>query len=151
MFYIDINIENMTLLHLDQVHEIEKDSFSVPWSKSELENEITNNKLAIYIVALNSGGEVLGYAGMWHVINEGHITNVAVKNEYRQMGVGKKLLTALFDIAIEKEMIGITLEVRMSNSKAQKLYTKFGFKVEGFRKNYYSDTNEDAIIMWKHF
>ena len=88
---------------------------------------------------------------MWHIVNEGHVTNIAVSPDYRRMGIGEKLLKALFDVAEEREMIGITLEVRISNTAAQKMYTKNGFKPEGFRKRYYSDTGEDAVIMWKYF
>ncbi|MDR2939712.1 MAG: ribosomal protein S18-alanine N-acetyltransferase [Clostridiales bacterium] len=141
----------MALNHLEDVHAIEQESFSVPWSKKELQSELTNNRLAVYLVALNENSDVMGYAGMWHVVNEGHITNIAVKREFRGQGVGSRLLESIIEIAGQKEMIGITLEVRISNMKAQSLYTKYGFKPEGFRKRYYSDTNEDAIIMWKHF
>ena len=88
---------------------------------------------------------------MWHVVNEGHITNVAVLEQYRREGIGDMLMEALEKKALELEMIGITLEVRISNYGAQKLYTKHGYKPEGFRKKYYTDTNEDAVIMWKYF
>ncbi len=145
----EIEIVPMDISYLDEVAEIEEDSFSLPWSKKELEREITTNNLGIYIAARHKG-HVVGYAGMWHVVTEGHITNVAVKESYRRCGVGTKLVLGLVQIAQEREMIGITLEVRIGNLGAQRLYTKHGFKPEGFRKNYYSDTNEDAVIMWKY-
>ncbi|MCL2593146.1 MAG: ribosomal protein S18-alanine N-acetyltransferase [Defluviitaleaceae bacterium] len=135
--------------HLNDVYAIEEDSFSIPWSKHELEKDAFENKLSIYLLALFEG-EVAGYVGMWHVVNEGHITNIAVKKEYRGNGIGDKLIKQLINIAIEKEMIGITLEVRMNNAPAQKLYANNGFKIEGLRKNYYKDTKEDAIIMWRY-
>lgn len=135
--------------HLDKVYDIELDSFSIPWSKNDLERDIFENKLSLYLVALYNG-EVCGYAGLWHVVTEGHITNIAVKNEYRNLGVGHMLMKAIEKNCIEKEMTGITLEVRMNNIPAQKLYLKNGFKVEGIRKNYYADTKEDALIMWKY-
>ena len=97
------------------------------------------------------GERIVGYAGMWHVVTEGQITNVAVMDEYRNRKVGSALMEALIKTAEEREMIGITLEVKISNYPAQKLYSKYGFKPEGFRKNYYKDTNEDAIVMWKYF
>ena len=137
----------MRACHLPQVCEIERDCFPIPWSRQEFEREIRENKLAVYFVACG-GGEVIGYAGMWHVVNEGHITNVAVRGDKRRQGVGDALVAALIDEARRREMIGLTLEVRISNTHAQRLYTKHGFKVEGFRKNYYADTHEDAIIMW---
>lgn len=135
--------------HIDGVYKIEVESFTIPWSKRDLEKDALENKMSIYIVALEDE-KVIGYAGMWHVVTEGHITNIAVDSLYRNKGIGDMLLNQLTKIAIEKEMIGITLEVRMSNVPAQKLYFKHGYKVEGFRKNYYADTKEDAIIMWKY-
>ncbi len=134
--------------HIDEVHKIELESFSIPWTKGDFIHEITNNKLAIYIVAVDEG-KVVGYGGMWHVVTEGHITNIAVADSHRKKGVGTAILQEFIRIAIEREMIGITLEVRVNNQAGIRLYTKHDFKVEGFRKNYYSDTKEDAIIMWK--
>ena len=106
--------------------------------------------MAIYYVAVENG-KVLGYAGMWHVVVEGHITNVGVMEEARCKGIGSMLMEKLIEIGVEKKMYGITLEVRMGNAPAQALYHKYGFKAEGIRKNYYPDTKEDAIIMWKYF
>lgn len=142
-------IEKMEEKHLDMVFEIEKNCFVTPWTYDALKKELAENKLATYLVALKDE-EVVGYAGMWHVVNEGHITNIAVKEEYRRKGVGTMILDAFVDQAYRLNMIGITLEVRVSNLGAQRMYTKLGFKPEGFRKNYYADTKEDAIIMWKY-
>jgi ribosomal-protein-alanine N-acetyltransferase len=88
---------------------------------------------------------------MWRVFDEAHITNVAVASASRRRGVGSLLISSLIKAAREMDMVGLTLEVRVGNERAQKLYTKFGFKPEGLRTNYYSDTKEDAIIMWKSF
>ena len=134
---------------LDQVYEIELDSFSIPWTKEDLHKDAVLNKMAIYLVA-ECENKIIGYAGMWHVVNEGHITNIAVSMPYRKMGVGHCLIKELERIAKERSMIGITLEVRMNNTAAQRLYMKNGYKVEGIRKNYYADTKEDALIMWKY-
>jgi len=134
--------------HLDEVYAIETESFYSPWSRKELENEL-NNPFAIYVVVIEEN-RVIGYGGMWHVVTEGHITNIAVSQEERGKGYGRAILEEMIRLAYEKEMIGITLEVRVSNLKAQKLYTSFGFKIEGYRKEYYADTREDALIMWKH-
>lgn len=144
-----VHIEKMTLEHLDKVHEIENDCFAIPWSKKAFKDELQTNKMAIYVVAIEDN-EVVGYGGMWHVINEGHITNIAVKKEHRQKGIGTKIVNGLIDIAKEKEMIGITLEVRVSNQIAIDIYKKSGFIIEGLRKEYYDDNREDAIVMWKH-
>ena len=143
-----IKIEYMTLAHLEDVYAIELNSFSIPWEKEDFIKELNENKMAIYIVAFLDD-EIVGYGGMWHIINEGHITNIAASEQYRRRGIGTAILRRMIEIANEKEMIGITLEVRVGNESAMKLYSKFGFKAEGLRKNYYTDTKEDAVIMWK--
>ncbi|MDE6182783.1 MAG: ribosomal protein S18-alanine N-acetyltransferase, partial [Eubacteriales bacterium] len=127
-----IDIKEMTKEHIEQVYEIEKICFSIPWSKKAFEDELNKNKMAIYIVAL-ADEKVVGYGGMWHVINEGHITNVAVSPEYRRKGIGESLIKKLIEIAKEKEMIGLTLEVRISNEIAKNLYKKQGFLLDGIR------------------
>ena len=143
-----INIQFMNAQHIEEILQIEFDAFTTPWTRNDFNSELANNN-AIYIVA-SENNNVIGYAGMWHVINEGHILNVAVKAENRKQGVGTLLISELVNIAIEKEMIGLTLEVRESNTAALQLYQKFGFKAEGIRKRYYSDPSEDAVIMWKY-
>ena len=145
-----IEIIPMTEEHIDGVLALEEETFSIPWTRADFEREIKENFMAIYYVAVEDG-RIIGYAGMWHVITEGHITNVGVLEDARGKGVGSMLMEKLIDVALEKEMIGITLEVRMGNAPAQALYHKYGFRAEGIRKNYYPDTKEDAIIMWKYF
>jgi len=145
-----IKIEKMNKNHINQVVEIENESFDIPWSRNSFEKELFENKFAYYFVALD-GKKVVGYGGLWHIVNEGHITNIAVAKEYRNKGIGKLILKSLCDLAIELEMIGLTLEVRKTNKIAQNLYKKIGFKIDGIRREYYSDTKEDAIIMWKYF
>ena len=145
-----IRIEPMTREHVDGVLAVEEACFSIPWTREDFVREVEENKMAIYCVAVCQE-RVIGFAGMWHIINEGHITNIAVLEEFRRHKVGERLLLSLFQIALEKEMIGITLEVRMGNAPAQAMYAKHGFKAEGIRKKYYAETGEDAIIMWKYF
>ena len=128
---------------------IENLSFPVPWSRKSITDEITKNSFARYICA-RIGGQVVGYAGMWLICREGHITNIAVHPEFRENGIGSRLLKKLIEISREKGIKKITLEVRKSNTAAKNLYYKYGFKEEGIRKSYYSDNGEDAIIMWKH-
>lgn len=138
----------MNKSHIDGIMEIEKDSFVIPWSRAAVEKELSNN-LAIYAV-VKENDKVVGYGGMWHVVNEGHITNIAVHKDYRRKGIGNIIVNKLIEIAEEKEMIGLTLEVRKSNFPALELYRKNGFKLEGIRPEYYEDNKEDAYIMWKY-
>jgi ribosomal-protein-alanine N-acetyltransferase len=144
-----ITVVPMKTEHVPQVYEIEKESFSSPWSLGEIEKELRENKFAAYFVAVEDGA-VIGYAGMWHIVNEGHVTNIAVSEGRRGKGVGGALIGALVSEAVRRGMIGLTLEVRVSNERARRLYAKSGFVPEGVRKNYYSDAREDAIIMWKY-
>lgn len=144
-----IEIIPMQFEHIDAVAKIEADSNIIAWSKKSLLDDF-NKDYSIYFVAVENG-VVFGYCGMYHIIDEGHITNIVVECEHRNMGIGSKFMQKLIEIAVSRKIVAITLEVRISNIIAQKLYTKFGFKIEGFRKNYYSDTHEDAIIMWKYF
>jgi len=127
---------------------VEKLSFTIPWSKNALIEEVLNNRMAIYITA-KVNGKAIGYAAMWKIFDEGHITNIAVHPEYRQNGIGSRLVEKLVDIAKERGIVKMTLEVRKSNLAAQALYCKYGFKEMGLRKGYYADNGEDAIIMWK--
>ncbi len=145
-----IEVMPMTASDIEGVLKVEESCFAIAWTKADFEREMNENKLAVYFVA-KDGEKIVGYAGMWHVVTEGQITNVAVLEEYRGQKVGSLLMEALIRTAEEREMIGITLEVKISNYPAQKLYAKYGFKPEGFRKNYYKDTNEDAVVMWKYF
>ena len=144
-----VEIMDMTMKYIDDVVVVESLSFKIPWSKNSFIEEIKNNKFARYIVA-GIDGKIVGYAGMWKVFDEGHITNVAVHPEYRGRGIGSALVKGLIQIAAREEITSMTLEVRESNSVAQKLYSRHGFVNSGERKNYYSDNGENAIIMWKN-
>ncbi len=145
---INVSIVPLAISHLDDIMEIEKLSFTIPWTREALAEEITRNKFAVYIGAL-LGGKVVGYAGMWKILDEAHITNIAVHPLYRGMKAGSALLEKLIEIARNAGIGRMTLEVRQSNAAAQALYAKYGFKEYGTRKRYYSDNNEDAVIMWK--
>ncbi|MBQ8733287.1 MAG: ribosomal protein S18-alanine N-acetyltransferase, partial [Anaerotignum sp.] len=120
-----IEIIPMTEEHIDGVVALEEATFSIPWTRADFEREVKENSMAIYYVAVMDG-KIIGYAGMWHVITEGHITNVGVLEEVRGKGVGSMLMEKLIEVALEKEMDGITLEVRMGNAPAQALYHKYG-------------------------
>lgn len=143
-----ITIREMKKEDIDEVLEIEKASFTTPWSKDAFTIEITQNMLAKYIVA-EVDEKIVGYGGVWLIVDEGHITNIAVSRQYRGFGVGEKLIQGLVDLCSDKNIRAMTLEVRKSNEVAKKLYKKHGFKEYGIRPKYYADDNEDAIIMWK--
>jgi len=145
-----ITIIPTTVDHADEIHAIEMEAFPNPWSKNAILYEINYNH-SICLVAWDAEkSTVAGHVTMRHVVNEGHISNIAVAKAYQQQGAGSALMEALVQAAIDREMIGITLEVRPSNHAALALYFKHGFVEEGRRKNFYSHPNEDAIIMWKH-
>lgn len=144
-----IRITSMKKEHIDRISEIENICFETPWSRESFEKELDENSLAYYIVGI-SEDQVLGYAGMWVIVDEGHITNIAVHPDFHNKGIGSQLVRSLIHEAKNRGLVGLTLEVRQSNVKAQNLYTKFGFLNGGIRKRYYQDTGEDAMIMWKY-
>ena len=147
---MNYDIIPMTADHLDQVAEIEQICFSDPWSRRML-SEHLENECAATLVALSENGTVLGYAGLLVVLDEGYITNVAVRPEYRRQGIAGELLAVFHRFAEGNKMAFLTLEVRDSNASARALYTKHGFKEVGVRKNYYDHPKEDAIIMTLEF
>ena len=143
----DITIRRMTWLDVEEVTAVEEASFAIPWTKEAFMNEMLRNEQAIYFVAVHDR-RVIGFAGVWKIVDEGHITNIAVLPEYRGQGVGNQLLHALVTYARAQSLAALTLEVRVSNVGAQTLYEQFGFECAGRRKRYYQDNNEDALIYW---
>ena len=137
----------MTKDDIDGVYKIEKISFADPWSKESIRTEL-KNPLSNYIVC-ERDGVIVGYLGVWFIIDEAHITNVAVDPSHRKAGIGSSLIEKLVEDCKKSNIKSITLEVRKSNIIAQNLYRKYGFKPGGIRKEYYNDNKEDAIIMWK--
>lgn len=144
----DVVIRKMTEEDIDEVLEIEKESFKTPWSREAFVLELVKNQLASYIVA-EKEGKIIGYGGLWFILDEAHITNIAVAAQYRGQGVGNLIMEGLIKICEEKGINSMTLEVRKSNIVAQSLYKKYGFVSCGVRPGYYTDTKEDAIIMWR--
>lgn len=136
----------MTGDHIDEVADIERLCFSDPWSRRML-SEHLENECAATLVAQGSDGTVLGYAGLLVVLDEGYITNVAVRPEYRRQGIAGELLSVFRRFAEGNKMAFLTLEVRQSNQAARALYAKYGYVEVGVRKNYYDHPKEDAIIM----
>ena len=142
-----IVIHDMTLDDLAGVQDVERASFPVPWPANAFRHELTQNRNARYVVA-RDGERIVGYAGLWLMVDEAHITTFAVHPDARRRRVGERLLQRLFEIAAELRAQWLTLEVRASNLAAQRLYEKYGFRRAGVRRRYYSDNNEDALIMW---
>ena len=145
-----VRIVPMTADHLDEVAELERICFSTPWSRNMLAEEL-DNALSAFLVALDDAGRVVGYAGLQVVLDEGYITNVAVRPECRRKGIAGKLLQVFLDFAQGNRLAFLTLEVRASNAAAIALYESRGFQAAGRRKNYYEHPREDAIIMTKEF
>lgn len=142
----DYLMRPLAMSDLDAMEKLERECFTLPWSRYSFANEL-KNRCARYIV-LEAEGVIVGYAGMWVVIDEGHITNVAVSPDHRQKGYGKSLMLELMRRALEEGVCLMTLEVRKSNDIAQTLYTQLGFEPCGLRKGYYTDNGEDAVLMW---
>ena len=144
----ECTIRKMVLHDIDQVLEVERLSFTNPWSKDTFQAEIQSNLFAYYFVAVQNE-TIVGYGGMWMILDEAHVTNIAVHPDFRGLNFGKKLVQELIIQAFKQGASKITLEVRVSNLAARNLYKGFGFHEAGIRKGYYSDNNEHAIIMWK--
>ncbi|WP_425288298.1 ribosomal protein S18-alanine N-acetyltransferase [Terribacillus halophilus] len=140
-------VRPMRLADVSAVYAIERASFAVPWSMDIFEREITENTFANYFV-IESDGVIAGYCGMWLVIDEAQITNIAILPDYRGQKLGEKLFAHVLEQAIFAGAYRLSLEVRVSNIPAQHLYRKFGLVPGGIRKNYYTDNHEDAIVMW---
>ena len=145
-----VRIVPMTADHLDEVAELERICFSAPWSRNMLAEEL-NNALSAMLVALDDSGRVVGYAGVQVILDEGYITNVAVRPECRRQGVAGKLLEVFLSFAQGNKLAFLTLEVRASNQAAIILYGRHGFRSVGRRRNYYEHPREDAIIMTREF
>lgn len=132
---------------VDQVIDVERRSFAAPWSKDIFQQEVGQNQFAHYFVVLIDE-HIVGYAGMWVVADEVQITNIAILPEYRGNRLGEKLFHYVLRQAIRLGGCHLSLEVRSSNIVAQRLYRNFGLVPGGVRKNYYTDNQEDAIVMW---
>lgn len=117
------------------------------WSRDSFYSELSNN-LAHYFCAFDENGTLLGYAGSWLIVDEAHITNIAVSPDFRRKNVGEALLKTIIDSCYKEKVKYLTLEVRISNTPAISLYEKYSFKSLGTRKGYYQNNNEDALIMW---
>lgn len=143
-----VTIKKMTSADIDGVIKIEEASYgSHHWSKESFLNEV-NNELAKYYALFTNDGILAGYAGCWHILEEAHITTIAISPEFRRRKFGEALLQRIINDCYKEKIKYITLEVRVSNEPAINLYSKYGFKSFGTRKGYYQNNNEDALIMW---
>ena len=140
----------MTYDHVPQAAELERLCFSDPWSERMLREHL-DNKCAAAIAAVGEDGTLLGYAGLLVVLDEGYITNVAVRPAYRRQGIASDLLGVFERFARGHQLAFLTLEVRASNAAAIALYEKMGYARAGVRKNYYEHPREDAVIMTREF
>lgn len=143
---VRIRIETMRLEDLDPVHVIERASFNAPWPANAYRTELESNRLAHYLVA-RADDTIVGYGGMWLMVDEAHITTFAVHPRWRRRRIGERLILAFLDLALDRGAHEATLEVRLSNLPARRLYEKYGFRPVGLRPRYYSDDHEDALIM----
>lgn len=144
---VNVTFRAATEKDIDQIVHIERKSFTVPWPKEAFYQDILTNRYALYLL-MEEKDVVIGYCGVWIVLDEAHITNIAVLPEYRGKKLGERLLKKMMEIAREAGAETMTLEVRVSNIPARSLYKKLGFQEGGIRKNYYTDNQEDALVMW---
>lgn len=142
----DINIRPAYREDIGGMYAVEKTSFATPWSYESFAENFYN-AFSVYVLAETAEGEVVGFGGMQIIFEEAHIMNVAVKKEFRRKGIADGIIAFMKAYAKEKSVEHMLLEVRESNFPAQELYKKQGFSALTVRKKYYSDTNEDAIIM----
>jgi ribosomal-protein-alanine N-acetyltransferase len=143
----DVEITRMRRRHLRGIMAIERQVYPRPWSPSLFVSEMTTGRNRAYVVAL-AGRAVVGYAGLISYGDEAHVTTIAVDPEYQRLKIGTRLLYELVREALELGTRAVSLEVRVTNWGAQRLYGRFGFRPVGVRRNYYQETNEDALVMW---
>ncbi|NEU32166.1 ribosomal protein S18-alanine N-acetyltransferase [bacterium LRH843] len=146
----EMTIRFMKETDIEAVMDVERNAFSAPWEPEIFLNELRSNPYAQYLVC-EDRGRIIGYCGLWVVMDEAQITNIAIHSDYRGKGLGEKLLRFVFAFLVKLGAATLTLEVRVSNHVAKQLYRKMGFEEGGIRKNYYADNSEDALVMWVNF
>jgi ribosomal-protein-alanine N-acetyltransferase len=144
-----VTIAPLRRRHLRSVLRIEAQVYPRPWSLGLFMSELALKTTRAYFVA-KVANQVVGYAGLMITGSDGHVTTIAVDPEWHRQHIGSRLLLALNHAAVDAGCTGLTLEVRVTNAGAQAMYREFGFAPAGIRKNYYTETNEDAIVMWAH-
>ena len=144
---MNVELRRLEAGDLDEVEEIERDSYPTPWSRSMLDAELRKPS-SLALGAFTENG-LVGYAFVSRYVDAWHVMNVAVADTYRRRGIAVALLERLFDVTATDPRRGYTLEVRVSNTGAIALYEKLGFEARGVRRGYYTDNREDALIMWR--
>ena len=139
----------MQRFHLGEVQRIDALTYHRPWSLAMWRQELSLADSRRYLVA-TVGSRHVGHAGMMQVVDEAHVTTVAVDPDWQRQGIAAKLMLSLHNLAIDRGVTAMTLEVRVSNVAAIGLYRRFGYAPAGVRKNYYSDEGEDGLVMWVH-
>lgn len=143
---MNIIIKDTEKKNIEDIAELEKQCFSAPWTEEQLEKQLPDD-MHLFVCAEDENGNTVGYVGLMYVLDEGYISNVAVDSRYRRMGIAGKLLDRLIEEAAQKQLSFVTLEARVSNTPAIKLYEKYGFEVVGTRRKFYSHPVEDAVLM----
>lgn len=143
---LKLQIVPMRAGDLDAISAIERASFDSPWPPDAYRSELETNRLAQYLV-VRVAAEIVAYGGMWLMVDEAHVITFAVHPAWRRQQIGGRLLLAMLDIALDAGAREATLEVRLSNLPARRLYETFGFRPVGLRPRYYNDNGEDALIM----
>jgi ribosomal-protein-alanine N-acetyltransferase len=141
-----VSIEPMRYADVEAVAQIERRNYPTPWNPNAYYTELSNRSAAYFVARCDA--QVVGYGGMWVIMDEAHITTLAVDPDYRGKKIGERLLIAMLEEAIFRGGDRATLEVRENNRVAQNLYRKYGFREAAIRKNYYSDNSENAVVMW---
>jgi ribosomal-protein-alanine N-acetyltransferase len=142
-----IRLDPMRPEDLEEILWVEKSSFRTPWTRQLFEEEFKHPDLSHFLVA-HCQEHVVGYMGFWLVLDEAHITNLAVHPAFRRRKIGERLAQAVLELAVELGARRATLEVRAGNEAAQRLYAKFGFRLAAVRRGYYVDNQEDALVLW---
>jgi [ribosomal protein S18]-alanine N-acetyltransferase len=147
---VNIDLRRLTLADLAAIERIERQSYPTPWSRSMFASELAKtSSICLGAVDTDAGEALVAYLIISRYADAWHVMNVAVQLDYREQGVATKLLNRLFEVTAADDRRGYTLEVRVSNSGAIRLYEKLGFVPRGIRRGYYTDNREDALIMWK--
>ena len=144
----EYSVRRMEEKDVEQIVAIEKDTFSQPWSEVDFRKAWKDSHNIYFVV--EKGREIIGYCGLWSVVDEGQITNVAIRRDARGQGLATKMMTALLEEGIKEGLTAFTLEVRVGNHSARSVYKKLGFEEAGVRPNFYDHPKEDAVIMWKY-
>lgn len=147
---MDVLIRPMKLEDISQVHEIDVQSFSLPWPERSFRYELTENQTSrLWVAEIGDPGDarIVAMMVLWLILDEAHIGTIAVHSDYRRMGIGRKLLAHALLHAVDEGVASVFLEVRRSNHTAQSLYAQFGFTLDGIRPRYYQDTGEDALLL----